>query len=347
MSFIAGYIAGMEDSGGSATLGSAEFTANGVYTPQSVQADVDGWNQVTVNVPTGTVISWDDILQNQVTIQDITYGDYTWRLGLLMTDEMDTSQSYRGSAGTATIYEGDGTSSRTSAGTMQFEYTQAKKYYVYLLVTLYMNGEPLITWVESSFAYFEPWNHNQVYHYNYVPDAQTSPIDKRWAIDGQFVTQAEYNAAYYSATPHTDYYYIAYKAAEYDPDSLAVTASDIVATNYAETFISLNTTQGGSATYTYSFPRNLYSYTAKAWSVDWNTTPGTVALVSNDTVSATKTLNGISTTPGIGAKTWSNLSRSEYNALLADLNRNWAETTYSTQSRSVEDAIIISPTTST
>lgn len=63
---LTGEVAGMimMSGGGDADFGAIEFNQNGVYTPQSVHADVDGWNQVTVNVNTQPTLQDKTVTEN-------------------------------------------------------------------------------------------------------------------------------------------------------------------------------------------------------------------------------------------------------------------------------------------
>jgi hypothetical protein len=63
---LTGEVAGMimMSGGGDAYFGAIEFNQNGTYTPQSVHADVDGWNQVTVNVNTQPTLQDKTITEN-------------------------------------------------------------------------------------------------------------------------------------------------------------------------------------------------------------------------------------------------------------------------------------------
>ena len=229
----------MMSGGGDADFGAIEFNANGTYTPQSVQADVDGWNQVTVSVPLSTLAVTANGTYtaqsggyNQVTVnvptgggsgpalehilQNITYldgqfvaGDYTYKIGWVWYD-WDVEQYWKNSdrdrptsrTVSQPIYSGDGTSSRSSVGTEYYSYPPYEGKRLGLFNVLFKDGEPIAAWynyLDTDATYTNNYILQQRYMQYYYNGAYHYCLE-----NGQQTTEAGYKAAYYNSTPHTD-----------------------------------------------------------------------------------------------------------------------------------------------
>lgn len=329
---LTGEVAGMimMSGGGDADFGAIEFNQNGVYTPQSVHADVDGWNQVTVNVSTGgdTDLVFEHILQNIVYLDgQFVAGQYTYKIGWVWYD-WDAEQFWKSAGRYATssvtisqgIYSGDGTSSRSSVGTEYCNYPPYEGKRLGLFNVLFKDGEPIAAWLnymEVNALYsnsailqnrYARYYYNGAYHYVLE--------------NGQQTTEAGYNAAYYNSAPHTDgiYHSVISRKMElascsgsfsYDTSSFPAIANIIKYGNFPVTFVRNYEIDYVNYAGHPSSDMSAEEVAAK-WGADWGALFETYGGSAANTIIQTYPPRPVATTTGV----WQSRNQSSYSGAL-------------------------------
>ena len=266
------------------TLQNKTITQNGTYTADS---GYDGLGTVAVNVSGG---SGDEIFE--YILQNITYldgqfvaGDYTYKIGWVFADmdgiDVTGEYIYHATPSSATriaVYSGDGSTTRSQTSYKHYSYPPyPHNKRLNFFNVLFKNGVAKAAWLNMLVAYTNTYlniiqqpRYAQYYYdgaYHYVLE------------DGQPATEAEYKAAYYSSTPHTDVilhscvyreYYVGSCSGSFSYDLSTITNVNNVMKygNFPITFTS------------YSYEIDYTEYRAypttdlsdwSAWGADWET----------------------------------------------------------------------------